>query len=499
MAIGTQTQGPLVTGLASTAPVTTPPPVITPDAVSALVNSFHNGVITGDDLAQHSGMMAFLRNRAEGQQLRESVGPEAVAQRQSAREAATAQNSLASQVAAAAAGNVESQAQLVSAQTAKAQADLLDKQAIDSYKALNPTIYKSDGVTPDYDAMADAGRQYVRAQGMLQYAAQGLAGTPSQEKNPKTGAPVTVVRNALGEDVTPVAGNKAYEHYSELRRQAMEVMFNPAKPHKSFNPDGAATTGSNLTPNESPDMTLVSPAVPAQAAAAPSVTPEYIPGQGRPTGPSNTVWDEGKITEELGKSPIYSNWANTRTQIPNFVSAANAINAIPASQQQTTNMNPLDIALAESLIKMYDPQGVIREFKWDKFQDNQPLLEKLKAAQQTLLHNGQFSPNVRQDLINLGKETLRSKEAGVKPQIALAVQRASSNPTTNIANVLDTQDLGLLSNKSATDDIKPWVSQVTAPLVPAAATPAANSGVVILKTGPYAGWKYDQRTGTVSQ
>jgi hypothetical protein len=516
MPIGETAAQPLNVGISPLPVVTPPAPVITPDAVGQLVDSFRKGIITGNDISDHMGLAATARKRAEIQQYNEMASPDAVAQRQAARQAATAQSNLTTAQAGAEQGLVAPMADKSLGDIVQANSTRLTKDSVNAWLMWNMPVYKRDGegnLTKeyDYDAMSRGGIQYLKAQNNLAYSQKMLSGQWTEVQDQKTGQKRKVFINANGEDVTPVPGNKLFDYYNDMRRDAWETFHTPAKEPEQHPAGKHPNIESMVSPGNIPDAPPAPMIVPQPAPAAPVVSPatatpsgpppvdinQYSPMQGLPIGPQNTVWDEGKTSDELQKNPIYQNWAQTRTQVGNFVSAANSINSVPWDQQLKQNMNPQDIALAESLIKMYDPQGVIREFKWDKFADNQPLLSKLRDAQQMILRTGEFTRDVRQDLIKLGQETIRAREDGVKPTLQQAVQRASSNPTNDLRNILDPHDTELLKGSSFADRIIPPVGR-QAPAAGSASAASPQSGVVRLTTGRYAGWNYNPATGTVS-
>lgn len=200
-----------------------------------------------------------------------------------------------------------------------------------------------------------------------------------------------------------------------------------------------------ITPSTPPATPQVVPnATPGNAGTmSPMVQPQlgtYVPGRGLMTEESSSFGTPSSIVDELHKQKSYEAFDQQKGYANNFMTTAQKIAAIPPAQQKGAMMNQHDQSLAESLIKMYDPQGTIREFKWDKFADNQPLLERLKNAQSEILQQGTFTPQTRSRLIGLGLDTINAKEAAVAPQVQLAAQRlqqAGIDPATQ----LDTDEL----------------------------------------------------------
>ena len=432
MAIG-QPDQPLVAGIAPTPAVTGPGNVITPDAVTALVDSFGKGVITGDDLAAHSGMKTFLENRAEGQRLREETSPQAIQQRQAAREAATSQSNLVTAQAGGLESQVPAQTALAASTTAKAQSEVWDKQAIDLYKEYNPTLYKEDGTTPDAEGMAEAGRHYLRAKDALAYAGQGLASQPSKEVDPATGQAIVVQRNANGEDVTPREDNPAYTHYRDLRQSAIETLFAPTKAHPSRG------EGTGATPAGTPADSSPAPAPAAEGSPlVSSITkppsagiPIYQSGQGRATGPvPGTLPTETR--DEVRKEPQYEFWSQKLGSMRDFAKAAQAI--YTPSTDKTIGpvpMNEKDFALMNSLRQLATPvtsggaggRGT-PDLQGAQIEKSLPLLEKLSDWKQVVAQTGTLTEGTRRRLIKLGNDYIRSKEDTVRPVLQWATENS---------------------------------------------------------------------------
>jgi hypothetical protein len=509
MAFGNQTEQPLVAGLSSQPAVTGPANVITPDAVTALVDSFGKGVITGDDINAHSGFMAHLRDRAEAQRLQESTNPQSVAARQAALESQTANANLVTAQAGAQQAQIPAKSALVTAQNQKAQSEVWNKRATDAYLEYNPTLYKEDGSTPDVGGMAEAGRHYLRAQDALTYAGQGMASTPSKETDPTTNQPIVVQRNSMGEDVTPREDNPAYTHYRDLRQKAIETLFAPTKPHASRDtgtevpisdePPSGMITAPGGAP--APTADLVSPVTPT-APPYPSVgapAPVYQSGQGRPVGPIPGT-TEPETRAELAKMPAYEQWAQKVGSINSFQSAAQK--SMADSSDTTLGVpvrNQSDIALINAVKQLASPVvsastggRASPDLQAKALEENMPSWERAQDWKQTLLHQGILTDGTRRRLIDMGNQYIRDKETTVKPSLQWAAKNAGSTPEK------------LWGDTSFEARLLRGESLASAPAAPGAAAPgaapaAANSGVVILKTGPYAGWKYDARTGTVSQ
>lgn len=560
MAAGAPDSQPLAAGLSAQQLVTPMQPVVSPDAVTALVDAFHKGIITAGDINDRIGAVAQANKKAHLEQLSEFVSPEAIQSRMAQFGTTTAQSQLQTQQAQAASGLVQPLAEKTSQDIIQANHERLSKAAVDAYTQWNPPIYKRDANDNptseyDYEAMAREGSEYLRAQNLMALASIGLKGEWQKRQDPKTGAPIMVYVNANGEDVTPQSGNKTYEFYQKMRQDALTRLhaapdttphvtpvegetaapaptIEPAQPQDNALapmhtlptapavqdtpqlraqliegmkaqgiPEEAATaaiarTGAadlqpfinqygipaptlNVTPIQPPAPVVapsIAPVAPVTVAPVnlPQETPSYLPGQGIPVGPSAGVWQQKDIAEELRQNKVYENWAQTRSQVGNFLSAARAVNA----SKPDANFNVNDVALAESLIKMADAAGTIREFKWNKFEDHQPLLDKLKAWQNWALGKGSFTPGTRQELIKLGKEYIKDREEGVKPVLQLAEKRTQSNPDLSLDTVLDPADQNILAGKSLADQVQ--------------TAPSAPTGLQTLPSGRRVMWVPNQ-------
>jgi hypothetical protein len=435
MAIGTPAPS-LVAGLAATPAVTGPANVITPDAVTALVDSFGKGVITGDDLAAHTGFMAHLKNRAEAQKISEDISPSAIQAREAQRQSSIAGSNLVQAQAAATQGLIPAQSDIAAEKLKKENAEIWDKNAIDIFKEYNPTIYKADGVTPDTQGMAEAGRNYLRAKDALAYASQGLASQPSKELDPDTNQPIIVQRNSIGEDVTPREDNPAYTHYRDLRQKGIEMLFTPTKPHstRGQGPTGAVSSAVEPAPAPatiSPD--LIGPAI----VPHPSIgQPIYQSGTGRPAGaiPGTTL---PETISAVQKFPEYESWTAKQESMNNFVDAANAIRQPIPPQDKTLAgpiMNQKDFALIQAVKQLATPTvsaasgRTMPDLQSKALEDTMPSLELLTDWKQVLSKQGTLSEGTRKRLIELGTQYVKSKERSALPRIQWAVENTKRNP-----------------------------------------------------------------------
>jgi hypothetical protein len=136
-----------------------------------------------------------------------------------------------------------------------------------------------------------------------------------------------------------------------------------------------------------------------------------------------------------------------------FDTAVKRINSIPPAEQRSgkAKMNALDISLAESIIKMYDPGMAIREFKWDKLAEAQPYLEKLPNWRAEFFHTGALTPEGRKRLIEMGYDVIDGKEKAALPHIQQAARRASANGV-DLDQVLNPDEQRVLSGQPFGDN-----------------------------------------------
>jgi hypothetical protein len=198
--------------------------------------------------------------------------------------------------------------------------------------------------------------------------------------------------------------------------------------------------------------------------------------------------------------PAYEQWAQKVGSINSFQSAAQK--SMANSSDTTLGVpvrNQSDIALINAVKQLASPVvsastggRASPDLQAKALEENMPSWERAQDWKQTLLHQGILTDGTRRRLIDMGNQYIRDKETTVKPSLQWAAKNAGSTPEK------------LWGDTSFEARLLRGESLASAPAAPGAAAPgaapaAANSGVVILKTGPYAGWKYDARTGTVSQ
>lgn len=192
------------------------------------------------------------------------------------------------------------------------------------------------------------------------------------------------------------------------------------------------------------------------AAAMPVIEPptrvSHIPGlSAYPTEYTTNqedIFTAKGIRENLLKEVPYQSWQKTVPYATTFEANADEVRKLTPAQQGKANMNMTDLGLAESLIKLYDPEGVIREFKWEKFETNQPRVDLLKNAWDLAVNKrGSFTPDTRAKLIQMGEEVITGREKAARPAIEKAFNQVRTNPAVDPSTVFTSEDQRLLGKK----------------------------------------------------
>jgi hypothetical protein len=464
--IGNEAQGGVQAGLSAQPLVTTGPGVVTPSAVEQLVNSFRSGAITADDIIQRIGPVGQAKKKAELQSLGEFNSPEGIEARKQALQTSIAQGQLSQQQA-------EAGQQLLPAQT-----DLTAQQL-----AMNARFMYPQAVM-----------------GLIQDRLKSAKTVESVD--PQTGAKYSKDFNSIGEEITP--GSPAHSTYSKLASQVWnlapgsaavptqspqsqpDVSPLPAPPQTGVTPDQgnaaraaliehpafqgvpgsavAAMSDADATDALAKANSIVTPRTAPPTAAKPEI---YVPGKGIQTSMPAAFQSPQEIGTDLRKQAAYDLWDKQQSYANSFRKTAGEIEQVPVKEQRSgkAKMNQLDLSLAENIIKMYDPGNAIREFKWDKLAEGQPLWEKLKNFKAEFQRTGTLTPESRQRLINLGNDTLAASDSAVRPHVQLAAQRAK-NLGLPVENVLNPNELRVLNSQSTVPSgggATPAGKQVTIP------------------------------------
>ena len=178
------------------------------------------------------------------------------------------------------------------------------------------------------------------------------------------------------------------------------------------------------------------PIEPRALSPAPAERPMISPGGGMVTETKQALSDSPeKVLKSVQEKDNYKRWDKSLDTAENLKTIADEIRAIPPEEQGRNKnvMNEKDIALVETAIKLYDPEGVIRSFKWDKTAETRPLNELVSNLAPILLKKESLTPPQRERLLNMSFDLVRSREKSVIPDLRRveSVEKAWGRPVLN--------------------------------------------------------------------
>jgi hypothetical protein len=505
MAVGQEPIQPIQAGASAQPLVTSASDVVTPDAVGQLTDSFRKGFITADDVVNRIGDVGQAQKKALLESLGEYVTPSAINSRMAAISAAGSQSALAGNVANAAQGIVQPKTRADIAAENLRYWDTVSGGGATSYMQMAP-FFGHTGPLPkvnpndpnsdlDYEKMANVGRTFVGAQRLMQLGQIGLQVDPArtQEYTDKiSGKTTKKTYNGWGVENTP--GSEGNLFYKGL----LQNYPGQPQPSQTIRPAGL--------PVEAPPNAGAMAANPVEAAAQASaaappgvIQPAQAGGDelgsyttqglvtGKDLGMFKSPADEAK---ELSMQPEVKNWSEQKKVAGSFDTSAQAAlatsNAPKGDKVQLNN----DLGLIEAYAKLFDPQGVMREFKFNKASEAMTTLEKIKAAWPKYIAGTEtFDDTSRQRLVNLGYDLIHSAETSAKDKIAgtkTRVEAAADNYAPGNADVkkqwLD-QALTPDQQKILTGDSLLSSPYLTRPNATPAATPADAAGPIKTLSG----------------
>ena len=490
-----QADEPLVSAGAAAQPLVTNPDLSSTDsgAVQNLVQAYHQGFVSADDIVNRIGQQATAQKKATLEALKEYVDPEMI-------NARLGQAKLAGAL-------VQPQIDAQTLELRRQAANSAWGGGVDAFQNYAPLFghaempQNPDG-SPDFMTMGKLGRQFMLPAQRYKLALQGLEVDPSRTQelvDPQTGKKGKKVFNKWGQEITPGSpGESAYRG----------LMMLPGMPGAAPEPGAFSTL---ITPQQSaPAQPQTQPVIPAPGAQPQTQVGTYNPDLGVVTGQEKGYMaTPDEISAEYQKQKSYELWEQQKKFAQSFDTTAKRIEQIPAADQRSgkTPMNALDIALAESIIKLYDPGMAIREFKWDKLAEAQPYLERLPNWRPEFLKSGTLTPEGRQRLIEMGYDNIDGADNSVRPHFQRAAQQATAaglDPT-KILNadeqrVVNKQPFGTARPNRPVGTALPQYTDLepthpaTNPQAPtgtpsvAKAAPAGKT-FTIFSSGPYAGRK----------
>lgn len=465
-------------------------------AVDALTGAMRQGLITADDVVARYGHHAKEKQKLDLQLIQEALSPQGLQNRAAQMQAGTSQAQLAGAQAGAALPMVPQQAAVAQTQLDEAQARQKYGSGVDDFRALAPLVpgykgppTKPDG-SPDFDTMGTEGNYLKALYNQKLLAQDRLKPVEHLETTGPTGVKGRVDYNAYKEDVSP--GSEPFKRYSQAAGQPLHFnAWNPAalqpgsvaiapkapeakpaveiqqpsvdanQPLTGADAQAAAdraeqglpftpTPRAGTPPAPPVQATQPAPAVPAvEARQEPaSVRPAvgtYQPGVGVVTG-DDYLKDAQSISDNFRKLDSYKEWEKAKPFAASMLKAAEAYNKIPIEKQRMggEELNARDLQLAESVIKLYDPQGVVRQFKWDKIEKYQPWPDQLQNIISQVVNRGTMTPETRQAIIKIGVDNIRAREEGLIPTLEQAKEIADSRGIP-IGHVLTKEEQKILS------------------------------------------------------
>jgi hypothetical protein len=459
--------------LASSNLVAPAAPIVSPNAVQAMTDSMRSGAITAQDVIDRVGELGKTRRKAEIEFHKRNIAdlqnPDLVAARHAVQLAQGQQAGLAGAQAQAAGPMVQPQAELAQTQLAKqtAEAKHGTPGSIDAFTQMFGAVPTLPNGQPDYETAAVKGAQARGGQMWYQFAAERQKPDPAMtQKIPTAGGGEEIIyRNAQGEVITP--GSPKWKEYEDIKAKAF--------PLHSMAPGGSATV-SPAAPSAPPEPTPeqraqlvtqagVSPTDASTMSAAdvqarlappkPSVVPRPVTGSYNPeTGGIVTQAGEipksQEITEQFRKQKSYEAWNASKPFYGSMANTMTQINAIPVADQRAgkVNLNAQDIELISNFVKLYDPNAVIREFKFDKIEHSQPIPDQVRNWMSTVIRSGQLTPEARQELFRTATEAFRAKQQSIIPDLQMAAKRAQDTRLP-LEHIMTPEEQQLLSGNVA--------------------------------------------------
>lgn len=398
--IGDSSQAPVSTlGQPLVTPAT---PLVQPSSIPQMVQAIREGTLTAHDILDRVGEVGQARKKAELQSLGEFVSPDVVAARAAAVKAATAQAGATTAQATAAGQLTPPEAQLRQQQLDDAiyEQRYGEPGAVSLYRELSPNpILKADG-TEDKDSMAHAGAKYLQRMKMLQWSLPMLKPDPALSKEEIiNGRRVRVLKNAFGNPIPDLHDIlNVYDNVDSMT---------PPKKGK-----GEEATAPVISPSVNP-------------ATKPVID---IPGM----NDTNSLQDLGpaganpqEFLDKVHLSESHKQWDAQKKNIEEVARLDERFSKKPL--EKITNDD--DRALVESNIKLNDPQGVIREFKWNKTTDTRPFGEAVKEAFPVLLFKEKtLTQGQRARLLQQNYELAQNLERSVAPSLKAVTELQKNWP-----------------------------------------------------------------------
>ena len=426
-----QSDLPVISAGVQSTPLVTPadPNTLGSNAVSNLVDAFHKGFITQEDIVSRIGDEAQAKNKALLQQLGEYVSPDAIKARH---------NELTLSDPATEAKRWELE---------RAKWNTVFNGGVDAFQQYGPWFghsavpSKPDG-TPDFQAMGKLGQSFKAPVYMAELAQQGLTPDPArtQETQDSSGKKGKKVFNKFGVDIT--AGSPGESYYRSLMG-----MF-PGKTPPGTAPDPTANPAKGVP---IPGHGDVSPSGAPVSAGADSA---YDPNLGAITKPG---MDVGEAREKiLDKNNSFKIWESNKGNIDAFHNIANTIE----STEHSTNPEEIQRRLeAErgliytlSELQQNQQQGTIPRSvltDWEHIVANPNLSDRVKSIIGKTTGNNPLTDNQIKSLIALGKNQIAAKSSAALSSLKLAKKHNPGSLTDDEEELLNTGGMSEINGTRA--------------------------------------------------
>jgi hypothetical protein len=390
---------------------------MTPSAIQAMSDSMRTGALTAQDIIDRVGELGKTARKAQIEMHKREIAdlqdPELVAAKHAITLAGGAQANLANTQATAAQTLVPAQTQIQAGQLAQGVAELGSGIPSQTLRQLNLTYGLGAKFDPQTGVLQNPDEvlpNLTHIMGSLNSMQIGKELGDRIDTKPTT--------DAQG-NTTQVPVWKGTGQPLTNAQKAFVNRFNGVIPGQGIIPPQGTP---QVTPQVTPQA-LVQPNTPhADNSAAALSSPLGVPAgppvdaNGNLITATRTEAEKAKLgmelTEESRKTETYKDWRHAASFYDNAVDAISAINKVPLEAQRAgkVNLNAKDTELAEAVVKMLDPQGAVREFKWNKFESNQPWPEQVAGIMSKIKQEGKFTPETRQELFKVANASIRSRE-----------------------------------------------------------------------------------------
>lgn len=390
------------------------PDVMPPSAVQAMTDSMRTGALTAQDVMDRLGELGKTARKAAIEQHKREIAdlqdPELVAAKHAITLAGGAQANLAGATAQAQQTLVPAQTQMQAAQLAQGVSELGSGIPSATIRQLNLTYGLGAKFDPQTGVLQNPDEilpNLTHVMGSLNQMVIGKELGDRVDTKKVTDAAGTVteipVWKGTGKPLSPTEKNF-------INR------FNGVVP--GLLPVNASDAVQPNAPAAAPVIQPNTPTVPVQPTIqTPAASGVPTDASGNLVSAVRTDAEKIKAASDLAdtarKQKAVQDWRTADTFYSNAKDAMSAINAVPLADQRSgkVNLNQRDVELAEAVVKMLDPEGAVREFKWSKLADGQPIMDQVHSVMAKIAHTGAFVPEVRQELMKVANGAIRSRES----------------------------------------------------------------------------------------